>query len=778
MILAGLKDRLITTCLTTVLSASVVAVPVVVLPQSAVAQTLIRFSTVVVTGNQAIPSETVIGLSGLDPTAGTSPAGINEALRRLYVTGLFEFADIRAAAGRLIIEVRENPVIGIVNIEGNSMIKDSRLSAVIQSAARGPLNRATVEADARRIAAVYSEGSRFGATVRPTIIQREDGLVNLVFEVSEGRVDSVDGVNFVGNSRFSDARLRRTVRSSEGGALAWLLTTDNFSVGNMRGDEDALLNFYRERGYIDATVEAGLSEFALNRDGVFLTYSVYEGASYDFGSASVTTDVAGVDPSAFSNLIRVREGQRYRASRVQQTIDAIEEAAAEQGRPFLRVVPRYIRNEADGTVDVQFDLVNGPRVYVERIVIRGNSQTLDRVIRREFGLVEGDAMNPRKIREAEAALRALRYFGNVSVRVREGESADQAVVEVDVEEASTGAFTFGAGYSTDSGFSGKVSISESNLLGRGQQFALNLEYGERSTIASLSFTEPHVRDRDLSLGFSLYYREVERTESSFQTTDYGFNPQLSFPLGPDTRMSVNYELVSEEIRDTIPGVTSNVIVAEEGTLLRSAIGFALTHDTRNDPFDPSTGYILRLTGQYAGLGGDANYLKATARAKGYLGLFDDAVVLSADLEGGALMSGSTGGARVTDRFFLGGNSFRGFETGGIGPRDDGNNVSDSLGGNFYAIARFDAQFPIGLPRDLGITGGAFVDVGSVWGMDGSPIGELGDPIDTAAYLRATTGLALYWQTPIGPLQFTWAYPLVQQPGDITQVFSVSVSTNF
>ena len=778
MILAGLKDRLITTCLTTVLSASVVTFPLMVLPQSAVAQTSIAFSSIVVTGNQTIPSETVIGLSGLDPSVRTSPAGINEALRRLYATGLFEFADIRAAAGRLIIEVRENPIIGIVNIEGNRMIKDSRLSAVVQSVARGPLNRATVEADARRIAAIYSEGSRFGATVRPTIIQREDGLVNLVFEVSEGRVDSVDGVNFVGNSRFSDARLRRTVRSSEGGALSWLLTSDNFSVGNMRGDEDALLNFYRERGYIDATVEAGISEFALNRDGVFLTYSVYEGASYDFGSASVTTEVEGVDPSVFNNLIRVREGQRYRASRVQQTVDAIEEAAAEQGRPFLRVVPRYVRNEADGTVDVQFDLVNGPRVYVERIVIRGNSQTLDRVIRREFGLVEGDAMNPRKIREAEAALRALRYFGNVSVRVREGASADQAVVEVDVEEASTGAFTFGAGYSTDSGFSGKVSISESNLLGRGQQFALNLEYGERTTIASLSFTEPHVRDRDLSLGFSLYYREVERTESSFQTTDYGFNPQMSFPLGPDTRMSLNYELVSEEIRDTIPGVTSPVIIAEEGSLVRSAIGFALTHDTRNDPFDPSTGYILRLTGQYAGLGGDANYLKATARAKGYLGLFDDSLVLSADLEGGALMSGETGGARVTDRFFLGGNSFRGFETGGIGPRDDdGGTVSDSLGGNFYAIARFDAQFPIGLPRDIGITGGAFVDVGSVWGMDGSPVGASG-AIDTEAYLRATAGVALYWQTPLGPLQFTWAYPLVQQPGDITQVFSVSVSTNF
>jgi len=750
----------------------------VVVPQIGHAQSSIRFSSIVVTGNQAIPDETVVALSGLAPGETTSAAGINEALRRLYASGLFEFADIRAASGRMIIEVRENPIIGIVNFEGNRSINDTRLAAVVQSATRGPMNRATVEADARRIAQLYSEGSRFGAEVRPTIIQREDGRVNLVFEVIEGRVDSVDGINFIGNSRFTDARLRRAVRSSEGGVLAGLLTGDNFSVGNMRGDEDSLLNFYRERGYVDASVEASLSEFALNRDGVFLTYSVYEGASYNFGSSSVSTAVAGIDASLYQNLIRVREGQRYRASRVQQSVEAIEAAASEQGHPFLRAVPRYVKNEADGTVDVVFELVNGQRVYVERIDIRGNSQTIDRVIRREFEMVEGDAMNPRKIREAEAALRALRYFGNVSVRVREGSQPDQAIVEVDVQEMSTGAFTFGAGYSTDVGFSGKVSISERNFLGRGQRFALELEYGESSSIASFSFTEPRLNDRDLSLGFNLYYRQTDRGESSFQTTEFGFSPQLSFPLGPDTRLSLNYELVEEELRDTIPGTTSPVIIAEEGTVLRSAIGFALTHDTRNDMFDPTTGYVLRLTGQFAGLGGDADYVKVTGRAKGYLGLFGDSIVLSADFEGGALFSGASGGSRVTDRFFLGGTSFRGFDVGGVGPRDDdGGSVNDALGGNFYAIARFDAQFPIGLPRDLGFTGGAFIDVGSVWGMDGAPFGASG-AIDDAAYLRATAGLALYWQTPLGPLQFSWAYPLVQQPGDITQVFSVSVSTSF
>ena len=774
----GFKGRFLTSCFTLTLSAFAVTAPLVTLPQTAIAQSQISFSSVVVTGNQAIPADTVIALSGLVPGVAVSPAAINEALRRLYAAGLFEFADIRPAAGRMVIEVRENPVIGIVNFEGNSTISDSELAAITESAARGPMNRATVEADARRIAQYYTEKSRFDAEVRPVIIQREDGRVNLVFEVSEGRVASVDGVNFTGNSRFTDARLRRAVRSGEGGALANIRTRDNFAMANSSADAAALVNFYRERGYIDARVEASVGEFALNRDGVFLTYSVYEGATYDFGAATVSTQIDGVDASAYNRFIRTREGQRYRASRVQQTVEAIEEEASRQGRPFLRAVPRFTRNEADGTVDVTFELVNGERVYVERIDIRGNSQTIDRVIRREFALVEGDAMNPRKIREAEAALQALRYFSNVSVRVREGSSPDQAVVEVDVQDASTGSFTFGAGYSTDVGFSGKVSITERNLLGRGQQFALELEYGERTSIASISFTEPRVNDRDFSLGGDLYFREIDRTESSFQTTEFGFRPQVGFPLGPDTRISLNYEIVSEEIRDTVPGTTSPVIIADEGTQVRSAIGFALTHDTRNDTFDPSTGYILRLTGQYAGLGGDADYFKVTARAKGYLGLFDDSVILSADIEGGALFAGSSANTRVTDRFFLGGTSFRGFDVGGIGPRDDdGGSVNDALGGNFYAIARLDAKFPIGVPRDLGFMGGAFVDLGSVWGLDGAPVGASG-AIDDAAYLRATAGLALYWQTPLGPLQFSWAYPLLEQPGDITQVFSVSVSTSF
>jgi len=747
-----------------------------VVPSETSAQSASRFSAILVSGNSSVPDQTVVSFSGLDLSQTISAADINAALRRLIATGLFSDVDIRAAAGRLVIAVVENPTIGIVNFEGNRKLSDEELAGIVTSATRRPLDRATIEADARRIAEAYRQNSRYNAQVTPQIIPLPDGRSNLVFQISEGRTDQIESINFVGNQSYTDQRLRRAIGSSEAGFLNILYSSDSFSSERANADRQALLGFYRERGYPDVEVTAGLSEFALDRDGFFLTYSVREGASYDFGQTSVSTTLAGVNPADFDRLARIRSGRTYKASKVEDAVEAIEEEAGRLGFPFLRAIPKITKNEADGTVDISFELVNGNRVYVERIDIRGNSQTLDRVIRREFEIAEGDAFNPRKMREAEGGLRSLRFFSQLSVNTTPGSTPESVIIEVDVEDQATGSFNFGAGYSTDSGFSGTFSIAESNFLGRGQRFDLSLSYGESSKVASFGFTEPHLFDRDLAAGFDVYYRQNDRDESSFQTTNFGISPTLSFPVNDATRMSFTYDLVSEEIRD--PGVdASPIIVGEVGTVVRSAVRIALTHDNRNSAFDPTAGYILRFGAEYAGIGGDANYAKATARAKGYFNLFDEALVFSADVEGGALYDLGSGGSRITDRFFLGGSSFRGFSVGGLGPRDELADVNDSLGGNYYAVARLDATFPVGLPPELGIRGGLFIDAGSVWGMDGTPVGASG-AIDTSAHLRSAAGFAIYWDTPIGPLVFNWANPLQTEVGDVTQSFSVSVKTSF
>ncbi len=747
------------------------------IPEPALAQASGRFSSILVAGNQAIPDETVISFSGLQPGTSISADDINEALRRLYASGLFASVDIRAAAGRLVIAVVENPTIGIVNFEGNRDLSDSDLAAIVSSQARHPLNTATIEADARRITNAYLARSQYAAEVTPTIINLPDGRANLVFQVSEGRTDHIESINIVGNRHYTDRRLRRAMGGAESGFLNILYNSDNFNAEAANADRQALENFYRERGFPDVVVTSGVSEFALDRNGFFLTYTVQEGGRFDFGQASVTTEIEGLDAQSFAREFRIRSGHRYQASKVNDAVDAIELEAARRGMPFLRAVPRLIKNEADGTVDVEFQLVNSRRIYVERIDIRGNSETLDRVIRREFDMAEGDAFNARKMREAEAAIRALRFFSGMSVSVRQGSSPDKAIIEVDVQDASTGQFSFGAAYSTDNGFSGTFSVKERNFLGRGQRFDLSINYGEKNKVISFGFTEPHLFDRDLSAGFDIYFRRSDRPESSFQTTDYGFNVDLGFPLSDRTSMTLGYELVSEKIRDTTAD-TSPIIVADLGTELRSAVSFGLVYDHRDNPIQTANGYILRFGASYAGLGGSTNYVKATGRAKGYIGLFDDAVILTADIEGGALFSLDGDPSRITDRFFLGGTSFRGFAVGGLGPRDnDGLNVNDSLGGNYFAVARLDASFPIGLPRDLGIRGGIFVDAGSVWGMDGSPVGASG-AIDTSMQLRASAGVALYWDTPLGPLVFNWANPFLKVTGDETQTFTVSVQTSF
>ena len=748
-----------------------------VLPQTALAQISGRFSAILVSGNQNTPDQTVASLSGLDLGQSLTPADINAAVRRLVGTGLFADVEIHAAAGRLVIAVVENPIIAAVNFEGNKGIKDSALAAIVTSAARRPLDRPTIEADARHIAEAYRQKSRYSATVTPLVIPLADGRSNLVFQITEGRTEHIQSINFVGNHAYTDRRLRRSIGSSESGLLSFLYSSDNYSPERANADQQALLTFYRDRGFPDVEVTAGLSEFALDRNGFFLTYNINEGASYDFGNATVSTALPGVNTGDFERLVRLRAGRTYSGSKVEKVVSAIEDEATRLGFPFLRAIPRITKNEAAGTVDINFDLVNGNRVYVERINIHGNTQTLDRVIRREFDMAEGDAFNPRKMRQAESALRALRFFSKLQVNTRPGATPESVILDVKVADKATGSFNFGGSYSTDTGISGTFSVTESNFLGRGQRFNLNLNYGQTNKVASFGFTEPKLFGRDLSAGFDVYYRQANRSESSFQTTTIGLSPSIAFPLSERTNASFTYDLVSEEIRDTVVGTTSPIIIGEQGTVVRSGIKFNISHDQRNSVSNPSAGYILRFGAEYAGLGGTANYAKATARAKGYFNLFDQAVIFSADVEGGALYSLGGGGSRVTDRFLLGGNSFRGFKVGGVGPRDKFGTVNNALGGNYYAVARLDASFPIGLSPDLGIRGGLFVDAGSVWGMDGTPVGVSG-AIDTSAHLRASAGFALYWNTPIGPLVFNWSNPFLSVAGDQTQSFSVSVKTSF
>ncbi len=722
-----------------------------------------------VQGNQLIPSQAIADFAGVTLGENLAPADINAVLRRLYDSGMFENVDLRVSGSTLVITVVENPTVSIVAFEGNKKVKDEVLAAIVDSSARKPFNRLTAEADAQRISQYYAGKGYADVSIRPVIIPVVEGRVNLVFEISESQSTGVSRISFVGNNAVSDSKLRGVIETNEDGFLSFILGRDTIDSGKVARDIQRLEEFYKNRGYIDFEVLSATPELSEDRSTYYLTYSLNEGFKYRFGSSSVSSAITGVDAADFEKFVRIREGKAYSAKDVRNVIERIEAEAVKRGLPFLRVSPQFTKNEDNRTVSVDFELVNGRRVYVERIDIGGNTNTVERVIRRQFDFVEGDAFNPRKMAEAADKLRALGIFGNTSVTVREGSTPDKAIVDVEVEDIATGSVGFGAGYSSESGFNGSLNISERNFLGRGQVFQLDLSIAERANVLSFNFAEPALFGRDVYAGFGIYYRQVDRPESSYQTTNIGFEPSLAFPLGENSRLRLDYRLSLDEIRD-VPATASPVILAEQGALLTSALGATLTYDRRNSTVEPTSGYVLSLEGEVAGLGGQVSYSKAVARAKGYLSFFDDNFILSGELEGGALISGASG-TRITDRFFLGGQSFKGFANGGLGPRDTGTN--DSLGGNFYSVVRIQGSFPLGLPKDYGIYGGVFVEGGSVWGLDSPPPG-----IDDGLYWRASTGLSLFWSTPIGPLEFSYAFPLLYEPNDVTQNFSVSISTRF
>lgn len=759
-------------CITSIFLSIPIAAPVLTASVIASPAYAAVISSISVRGNELIPSQTIQDFSGVNLGTNLAPSDINDVLRRLYDSGMFENVDLNVSGSTLIISVVENPIISVIAFEGNKILKDDALAVVVSSAVRRPFNRLTAQSDAQTIAQVYAQESRVDVSVNPVIIPVSEGRVNLVFEVTESDVAGVNRVSFVGNNAYSDRRLRGVIQTNETNTLSFILRGNTVDANLIAQDRQKLSDYYTNKGYIDFEVLSSVSELSADRGGYFLTHTINEGFKYTIGETSISSSINGVEIDAFEKFVKLRSGRTYAADDIGEIVEKIEIEAVRQGLPFLRVSPKYTKNDAGRTVDVNFELVSGRRVYVERIDIGGNTGTLEKVIRREFDFVEGDAFNARKMTIAGDKLRGLGIFGATNVSVREGSSPEKVIVEVDVQDIATGSVGFALGYSSAAGVSGLVNLSEKNFLGRGQNFALELSYGEKAQVFSLSFTEPALFDRDLSAGFSLYFRNADRSESSFQTTNFGFEPTVRFALGEKTRMGVSYKLSSDEIRDVAGGASQVIIDDAVGPQITSSIGVTLSYDRRDSRINPTSGFVVSLDEEFAGFGGDLSFSKTIVRAKGYTSFFDENLVLSAELEGGALISTDGSNSRVTDRFFLGGSTLKGFATGGIGPRDTDAPNNDALGGNYYGVVRLQGSFPIGFGEDSGIFGGVFAEAGSVWDL-----GAIG-VADDEMYLRASTGVSLFWTTPIGPLEFSYAFPMLYEDDDITQNFSVAVSTRF
>lgn len=737
---------------------------------AAVAQNF-SFSSVQIEGNQRVADATILTQAGISRGETLSAADLNAAAQNIRNTGLFQSVNVTPRGGTLVIEVVEFPTISRINIEGNRQVPDAELLAVVRSQPRRVYTPAMAEQDVAAITQVYAAKGRINASVTPQIIERSDNRVDLVFVVEETGVTEIERISFVGNRSFSERRLRGVLETKQAGALRALITRDTFVEERIAFDRRALTDFYNSRGYVDFQVQNVDAALTRERDAFLLTFNVQEGQKFNFGEVSISTDLPGVDAAEFMSAIKTKPGAVYSPVALETDIARIERLAIQRGLAFVRADPQITRNDRALTLDVDFKLVRGERIFIERIDIAGNTTTLDRVVRNQFRVVEGDPFNPREIRQAADRIRALGFFGATDVEAREGSSPDKVVIDVDVQEGNTGSLSFGANFNTDTGIGVQATFKERNFLGRGQSLTFQLSTAESNRQLTFNFAEPQLLGRDLRGGLEFSYRTTDNENALYDTETLNFRPSLSFPVSENGRLSVFYQFEYTDLTDV--SADASVIIQEEadlGGVGTHALGYSYSFDTRRTGLNPNAGVLLRF-GQEFGVG-DADFVRTTALIGAETRILNEDVTLRATIEGGNL-SYSSGDSRVTDRFFLNSRRMRGFEAGGVGPRDA--DSEDALGGNTYAVARLEAEFPIGLPEEYGIRGGVFFDYGSVWDV-GNTYGANVLYDDFTA--RSVAGIAIYWDTPVGPLQFNFTEALDAQSQDRTKNFDVTISTNF
>lgn len=730
-----------------------------------------RIDSIRVEGTQRIEAATVRSYMRVNPGDPFDPVRLDTSLKNLFSTGLFADVTLRREGDVLIVVVAENPIVNRIAFEGNRRIDDETLQQEVELRPRVVFTRTKAQSDTNRILEIYRRSGRFATTVEPKVIQLEQNRVDLAFEINEGALTSIRSINFIGNREFSDSSLRDEVTTSEASFWNFFSNTDTYDPDRLTFDRELLRRFYLNEGYADFRVASVVAELTPDNQDFIVTFTVEEGPRYRFGTIGLETTLRNLDPEILRGELTTFEGDWYDASEVDKSIEALTEAVGDFGFAFVDVRPRVQRDRENLTIDLVFDIQEGPKVFVERIDIEGNTRTLDRVIRREFRLVEGDAFNSSKLRRSRQRVQNLGFFKTVTVENQPGSSPDRTVVKVEVEEQSTGDLTFGAGFSSSDGPIGNIGIRERNLLGRGQDIRLGFTLAGEASEIDFSFTEPYFLDRNLAAGLDLFRTTDDRDdESSFEEERLGGSVRAGFDLTENVRNVVRYTVESRDITD-VDGDASLLVRSEEGETLRSGISNELTYDTRDSRFDAREGVIGRLRTEFTGLGGDVTFVKASVSGGYYHTVYDDYTISTRGSVG--TIAGVGDDTRISDRFFRGGGNPRGFEFGGIGPRD--RNTGDALGGKHFYTGTVEMAFPLSLPFDLDVRGRVFTDVGAAWDIDDNSIPVV---VDDSSSPRVTVGTGISWNSPFGPVVLDLGVAVVKEDFDETEILSFSFGTQF
>jgi outer membrane protein insertion porin family len=781
-----------------------------------------------VNGNQRIEEGTILSYMLVQPGDSFNSDRIDKSLRTLYATGLFADVSIRREANDLVVHVIENPLVNRITFEGNHNVKEDDLRKELQMKPRAVFSVRQAQADRQRLLNVYAGKGRFAATVEPQLVRLPQNRVNVVFKIVEGPKTLISRIVFVGNHAFSEKQLREVIDSRESRWWRFLSSSDEFNPSRVDFDRELLRRFYLAHGYADFDVTNLASELSPDRKEFFVTFQINEGARYRIGKVTVKSTVPHLDATRYAGIVALQPGAYYNGDKVEKFTNLLENKIRRDNFVFVKIDPRIRRNAANHTVDLEFDIEQGPRVYVERIDINGNSVTRDNVIRREFRFAEGDPLDPTLMRITKVRLNDLGYFTDVKVTPQPGSAADKSVVDVDLVEKATGELSLGGGYSTTSGILGQAGLRQHNLIGTGIDAGINGTIAQYESQLDLSATDPYFLDRNLVAGADIFFlNNNNQYVSDYEETRYGLSLRLGYGFNDHVSQAWTYTLTDRDVNN-IQTYASQYVQDEAGWSLLSMVGQTMTFDWRDSRADTTSGFVLRVGTDFAGLGGDENYVRAKVDGTYWVPL----EYFTGDPEWNIALSGGAGDLfnlqskeRIIDRFFLGGDNLRGFLDQGVGPHSVAYTQclsaatvatygplkgqcttpglfrgSDSLGGNTIITGSAELHFPLPVPADFGLSGRAFVDTGTLYGLNvppnalsdclftlpknskGQTLDAHGDVINKCYYdsdaFRLSAGVGVSWKSPFGLIHVDLGIPILKQPYDQLQIFRFGFGTRF
>ena len=736
-------------------------------------------------GNQRIEEGTIRSYMLVRAGDGFDQDRVDRSLKVLFATGLFQDVRITRDGDALTVRVVENPIVNRVAFEGNHKLGDDTLKTETQLRARAVYSAALADADRRHILDLYAKRGYYNASVEAKIIRLEQNRVDVVFQVDDGQVTLVSKIAIVGNKAFSQSRLTDVIDSREQRWWRFLSTSDQYDPERLNYDRELLRRFYLKSGYADFEVLDGRAELSPDRTGFFVTYTIKEGERYRIGKVAVNSQLRNLTGDDLKEVVPIVEGDWYDGDAVGKTSDKLEETVRTRGYAFVEVKPRVSRNASTHTIDIAYDVGQGPRVYIERIDINGNQRTMDKVVRREMRLAEGDAFNAEAIRRSRTRLTDLGYFQSVDIVNSPGSAPDKAVLTVNIAEKATGELSFGGGYSTDAGALVDIGLAERNLVGTGINASVNGVLAQKRSSITLSVTDPYFLDRNLVLGGDLFVIQTNNLGTQvYDERRAGFAVRSGFAYTENLRQVISYSLVKRTVYK-VQTTASPFITNQAGATTLSQIGSVLTLDYRDSRVSPHSGFVVEGGVDFAGLGGDAKFLRTNGSVSYYIPL--DRLTGNSDwavkVAGTAGYLYSIGGKdQIIDRFFLGGDNLRGFQTGGAGPHDAV--TGDPLGGRLIWTQTTELQFPLPVSADLGLNGRLFVDVGALSDAAFKNVGSCIEAngtacrVNSSAAPRIGAGVGISWRTQFGLINIDLTPFVVRKAGDQTQIFRFGFGTKF